>query len=207
MDSEGWIDIAMITSFNRIKSLTPDPSIIKEVMLLSSLLEVRDDKVRLSYGESKRWILPDAKPSPYVDDGTNASSDDGGESGLGLSVGWGSIPINNGTEAEKKGLGLGMEGRGGLAQEVKDALMKPSPSGFASNLSLAGAASPTITETKDIAVNGDVVLETPPSIGSVDDDVDEKEDGKGGLELDKGGMEKTDVSVTSSQESEKIELS
>lgn len=63
MDEEGWIDIAMIASFNRIKSLTPEPAIVREVMVLSSLLEVKGDKVRLAGGEAKRWVLPDAKPS------------------------------------------------------------------------------------------------------------------------------------------------
>lgn len=65
MDSEGWIDISMIASFNRLKSLTPDIAIIKEVMLLSSLLEVHEDSVRLAGNESRRWVLPDAKPSKF----------------------------------------------------------------------------------------------------------------------------------------------
>jgi la-related protein 1 len=73
MDSEGWIDIPMIASFNRVKSLTLDTNIIREVLTLSSLLEVRDEKVRLANGESKRWVLPDAKqstlsPEPPVDE-------------------------------------------------------------------------------------------------------------------------------------------
>ena len=127
MDSEGWIDIAMISSFNRIKSLTPDVSIIKEMMAVSALLEVRDDKVRLSHGESKRWVLPDAKPSPFVDDGTGESAGTGeeGDGGLGLSVGWGSIPIENG---QGNVMGLGMEDRTGFAQGVENALMKSSSS-------------------------------------------------------------------------------
>ena len=70
MDSQGWIDIAMISSFNRVKSLTPDNTIVREVMTLSSLLEVRDEKVRLANGESKRWVLPDAKPSTLSPDQT-----------------------------------------------------------------------------------------------------------------------------------------
>jgi la-related protein 1 len=74
MDSEGWIDIAMIASFNRIKSLTPDVPTVCEVMLLSSLLEVREDKVRLAGAEAKRWVLPDAKPSPWAADATSPTS-------------------------------------------------------------------------------------------------------------------------------------
>jgi len=75
MDKEGWIDIAMIASFNRIKSLTPDVALVKEVMLLSNLLEVRDEKVRLARGESKRWVLPDAKPSTFTPDPISPSTE------------------------------------------------------------------------------------------------------------------------------------
>jgi la-related protein 1 len=56
----------MIASFNRIKSLTPDVAIVKEVMSVSSLLEVREEKVRLAGSEAQRWVLPDAKPSPWA---------------------------------------------------------------------------------------------------------------------------------------------
>lgn len=73
MDSEGWIEIPMIASFNRIKSLTPEVAIVKEVMLQSSLLEVKEDHVRLSNGESKRWVLPDAKPSIFPADLSQSS--------------------------------------------------------------------------------------------------------------------------------------
>ncbi|ORX38831.1 hypothetical protein BD324DRAFT_576636, partial [Kockovaella imperatae] len=68
MDSEGWIDIPVIASFNRVKNLTTDVGLVKEVMQLSTLLEVREDKVRLAYGESKRWVLPEAKPSVFPAD-------------------------------------------------------------------------------------------------------------------------------------------
>ena len=68
MDTEGWIEIAMIASFNRVRTLTTDLSIIKEVMELSAILEVRDDKVRLSGGAAKQWVLPDARPSTLPDD-------------------------------------------------------------------------------------------------------------------------------------------
>lgn len=65
----------MIASFNRIKSLTPEVSIVREVMELSSLLEVKDDMVRLAGGEAKRWVLPDANPCKFSggSPGRNAS--------------------------------------------------------------------------------------------------------------------------------------
>ncbi len=63
MDAEGWIEISMIASFNRIKTLTADVAVVKEVMGQSSLLELEADRVRLGGGEWQRWVLPDAKPS------------------------------------------------------------------------------------------------------------------------------------------------
>lgn len=65
MDTEGWISIAMIASFNRIRSLTPEVPIIKEMMEHSSLLEVQGDHVRLVGEDAKKWVLPDAKLSPF----------------------------------------------------------------------------------------------------------------------------------------------
>ncbi|TXT04187.1 uncharacterized protein COLE_07884 [Cutaneotrichosporon oleaginosum] len=63
MDAEGWIDIAMIASFNRIKTLTADVATVREVMAFSSLLELEGERVRLGGGEWRRWVLPDAKPA------------------------------------------------------------------------------------------------------------------------------------------------
>jgi hypothetical protein len=65
MDTEGWISIPMIASFNRIKSLTPEVPLVKEMMELSSLLEVQGEHVRISGEDAKKWVLPDAKPSPF----------------------------------------------------------------------------------------------------------------------------------------------
>jgi la-related protein 1 len=65
MDSEGWIEVSMIASFNRIKSLTPDVAIVREVMEMSILLEVKEDMVRLAGDEGMRWVLPDAPPCKF----------------------------------------------------------------------------------------------------------------------------------------------
>ncbi|BEI86548.1 hypothetical protein CcaverHIS002_0608350 [Cutaneotrichosporon cavernicola] len=62
MDAEGWIEIAMIASFNRIKTLTADVAIVTEVMGLSDLLELDGERVRLGNSEWRRWVLPDAQP-------------------------------------------------------------------------------------------------------------------------------------------------
>ncbi|OWZ33091.1 hypothetical protein C366_05682 [Cryptococcus neoformans Tu401-1] len=127
MDSEGWIDIAMIASFNRIKSLTPETSIVRECMILSNYLEVREDKVRLSGAESHRWVLPDAAPSKFGPDPRSPSLAEGAES---------SEERDGAASGSQSGLvTAGEEGAQGLqasprrmfgAQDVKDALMKSS---------------------------------------------------------------------------------
>jgi hypothetical protein len=65
MDTEGWISIPMIASFNRIKSLTPEVPLVKEMMELSSLLEVQGEHVRIAGEDAKKWVLPNAQPSPF----------------------------------------------------------------------------------------------------------------------------------------------
>jgi la-related protein 1 len=67
MDSQGWIELSMIASFNRIKSLTPDVAVVEEVMEISSLLELKDGMVRLAGDEAAlRWVLPGARPSKFA---------------------------------------------------------------------------------------------------------------------------------------------
>jgi la-related protein 1 len=61
MDSQGWIPISLIASFNRVKCLTADPYLVKEVLVLSSMVEVRDDWVRMVGWE--QFVLPDAVTS------------------------------------------------------------------------------------------------------------------------------------------------
>lgn len=71
MDSRGWISIPLIASFNRIKSLTYDLQLVKDVLTLSSIVEVRGDWVRIH-----RWtqyVLPDAPPS-HIEPGDGFSA-------------------------------------------------------------------------------------------------------------------------------------
>lgn len=63
MDSKGWIPIDLIASFNRVKQLTTDAQMVKDVLSLSSLVEIRDDHVRLANRAWKSYVLPNAKPS------------------------------------------------------------------------------------------------------------------------------------------------
>ncbi|KAF6757700.1 hypothetical protein DFP72DRAFT_808690 [Ephemerocybe angulata] len=61
MDSRGWIPISIIASFNRVRRLTVDANIVREVLYLSSILQVRDDWVRM--GGWEQFVLPDAEES------------------------------------------------------------------------------------------------------------------------------------------------
>ena len=65
MDSKGWIPINLIASFNRVKQLTTDAQMVKDVLSLSSLVEVRDDHVRLANDAWKSFVLPTAATSAF----------------------------------------------------------------------------------------------------------------------------------------------
>jgi hypothetical protein len=65
MDARGWIPISLIASFNRVKQLTMDVQFVKDVLTLSSLVQVRGSMVRM--GGWERFVLPDAAPSSVED--------------------------------------------------------------------------------------------------------------------------------------------
>lgn len=154
MDSEGWIDLAMIASFNRIKSLTPDVSIVREVMEMSTLLEVKEDMVRLAGDEALRWVLPDAPPCKFSggSPGRNLSPKKLAGEGAELSH---SVP--GGVDA------LGIEDLLHAASlpkfDVENALMRNTRDGSA-NLSTSSAASVLASEegktmTPETSIAGD----------------------------------------------------
>lgn len=58
----------MVASFNRVKSLSTDLDLIKEVLQLSFIIEVREEKMRLAHGKHKSWVLPDAALSPFFEE-------------------------------------------------------------------------------------------------------------------------------------------
>ncbi|KAJ9098605.1 hypothetical protein QFC21_004252 [Naganishia friedmannii] len=64
MDSHGWVDIPMIASFNRIRQVTADEALVKEVAYLSHILEIRDNKMRLR-DNWQVWVFPGARPSVF----------------------------------------------------------------------------------------------------------------------------------------------
>jgi hypothetical protein len=61
MDARGWIPISLIASFNRVRQLTQDVQLVKDVLYLSSLVQVRGNMVRM--GGWEPFVLPDAVPS------------------------------------------------------------------------------------------------------------------------------------------------
>lgn len=61
MDSRGWIPIALIASFNRVRQLTTDAHLVRDVLILSTVVEVRDDWVRMRGWD--QFVLPDAERS------------------------------------------------------------------------------------------------------------------------------------------------
>jgi hypothetical protein len=68
MDSLGFVEIPTIAAFNRVKTLTLDLVLVREVLLLSDLVEVREQKVRLANRGWQQWLLPDAPASEFKDD-------------------------------------------------------------------------------------------------------------------------------------------
>lgn len=67
MDDQGWIDISIISSFNRIKNLSTDINVVRDTMGLTPLLEMTGQHVRLR-GIWSEWLLPGAARSVVRDD-------------------------------------------------------------------------------------------------------------------------------------------
>ncbi|KAG8900394.1 hypothetical protein FRB99_006087 [Tulasnella sp. 403] len=60
MDSQGWIDVALIASFNRVRSLTSDINTVREMMALSVVIELSSDgeKCRMMNNGWEPFLLP-----------------------------------------------------------------------------------------------------------------------------------------------------
>lgn len=58
MNAEGWISIPLLASFNRIRQLTPDPQLVRDVLTLSSTAEVSGDWVRMGSNQWTSFVLP-----------------------------------------------------------------------------------------------------------------------------------------------------
>ncbi|CAG8454985.1 3952_t:CDS:2 [Scutellospora calospora] len=57
MDPEGYVPIALLAGFNRVKALTMDLDLVREALLNSRIVEINEDKVRKREGWES-WLLP-----------------------------------------------------------------------------------------------------------------------------------------------------
>jgi la-related protein 1 len=82
MDSRGWVPISLLASFNRARQLTTDPQLVRDVLALSQIVEIRDDCVRMGGGEWAQFVLPDAPVSTVEGtSGVNGGDGRGGTAG------------------------------------------------------------------------------------------------------------------------------
>ncbi|KAL0016934.1 hypothetical protein SO802_004003 [Lithocarpus litseifolius] len=76
MDDQGWVPIALIASFPRVRSLTTNVQLILDSLRSSTIVEVQDDKVR-RHNEWKKWIPASSRiPSDSGSVSPNKSSYD-----------------------------------------------------------------------------------------------------------------------------------
>ena len=52
---EGWLTIQLLATFNRLRSISPDPNVIAEALKLSPELEVHGGRVRKRH-DWQRWL-------------------------------------------------------------------------------------------------------------------------------------------------------
>lgn len=61
MDKEGWLPLAVLANFNRVKSLSPDIHLVRDAMVGSHLCELKDMKIRKREGWAQ-WVIPEDTP-------------------------------------------------------------------------------------------------------------------------------------------------
>ena len=67
MDASGWVEMATIAAFNRVRMLTPDLSIIAQSIETSPIIEISTDGLFLRPKEGpEQWVLPEDKRDPNV---------------------------------------------------------------------------------------------------------------------------------------------
>lgn len=71
--------MSLLASFNRVRQLTSDPQAVRDVLALSSIVELCDDYVRMGGGEWRRFVLPDAPTSTVQVEGTEDENRIGGD--------------------------------------------------------------------------------------------------------------------------------
>ena len=67
MDANGWVEMATIAAFNRVRMLTPDLSIIAQSLESSPVIEISPDGLFLRAKDGyEKWVLPEDKRDPNV---------------------------------------------------------------------------------------------------------------------------------------------
>lgn len=65
MNEEGWVPVALLASFNRIKEMTPDPTIVLDAIATSSKVELDAQGTHLRVtGNWQKWVLAGQPPQP-----------------------------------------------------------------------------------------------------------------------------------------------
>ena len=99
MDSNGWVEMATIAAFNRVRMLTPDLSIIAQSLETSPIIEISPDGLFLRARDGyEQWVLPEDKRDPNVRSPVSLTAAEGKKKkGKGLDSTHGNL------EGEKKG--------------------------------------------------------------------------------------------------------
>ena len=65
MDSEGFLPVTLVASFNRVRSLTNDVSFIVQAVQDSDIVEIKDGKFRPKTNPDS-WPLTPDQPDPVI---------------------------------------------------------------------------------------------------------------------------------------------
>merc|ERR1711935_1155955 len=79
MDSEGFLPVTLVASFNRVRSLTNDVTFIMQAVAQSEIVEVKDGKLR-SKDDPTSWPLTLDQPDPVISPNPEAEIDNAGDS-------------------------------------------------------------------------------------------------------------------------------
>ena len=90
MDAHGWVELAVIAAFNRVRMLTPDLTIIYSALSSSPVVELSDDGMFLRARDGyEQWVLDESQrdpniksPEPPAVDSKASTSDKDTKSGL-----------------------------------------------------------------------------------------------------------------------------
>jgi La domain len=64
MDRDGWVPVAALLQFNKLKALTTDQAAVREALDGSRQLQVSEDATHVrSKNRPRKWVLPEAQRS------------------------------------------------------------------------------------------------------------------------------------------------